>query len=296
MDLSILIATVPPRKKYLNRLLTNLQDQIVKNELQNRIEVVIYQDNFESVVGYKFNKLVESAKGRYCVLIGDDDMVSEDYCSSIIKAIDENPNVDQISHNHRYYHNNKDNFIRIKVSNKYEGESLVFFNFLKCYVQKYYDDRNQDWEFRLNVHQFIKTFEDKEKTILKLKNNSIKMLFFLFIIKFLKKKITLNLRHTCHTTPIKKEIFESVKFSDRPREQDLEWATKIYKMGLIKTECVINKDLYYYYYNENMSINRGKGKDMSEEEQRDKLTETFNKTVDINWSVNTIDKINLRWI
>ena len=296
MDLSILIATVPPRKKYLNRLLTNLQKQIVENNLEDRIEIIVYKDNFESVVGYKFNKLIESAKGKYCVLIGDDDVLSDDYCISIIKAIDENPNVDQISHNHRYYHNNTDKFIRIKVSRKYEGESIVFFNFLKCYIQKYYDDRNQDWEFRLNAHQLISVFKEKERTILKAKHNSFKMFIILFIIKLLKKRITLNLRHTCHTTPIKKEIFESVKFTDRPREQDLEWATKVYKQGLIKSECIIDKDLYYYYYNENMSINRGKGKDMSKGEQKNKLTETFNRTVDFEWSIQPIDKINVKWL
>ena len=298
MDLSILIATVPPRQKYLNRLLVNLQNQIVENNLQDRVEIVIYKDNFESVVGHKFNKLIESAKGKYCVLVGDDDILVDDYCITIIKAIDENPNVDQISHNHRYYHNNTDKFIRIKVSREYEGESLVFFNFLKCYIQKYYnnDSRNQDWEIRLNAHQFLKVFEEKEKTILKAKSNSLKMLYVLMIIKLFKKFITVNLRHTCHTTPIKKEIFESVKFTDRPREQDLEWATKVYQLGLIKTECKIDKDLYYYYYNEKMSINRGKGDKMSEEEKNDKIVETNNRTIDFNWELQPIDKINIRWI
>lgn len=296
MDLSILIATVPPRKKYLNRLLTNLQKQIVENNLQDRIEIIVYKDNFEAVVGHKFNKLVESAKGKYCVLVGDDDVLVDDYCISIIKAIDENPNVDQISHNHRYYHNNTDKFIRIKVSREYEGESLVFFKFLKCYVQKYYDNRNQDWEIRLNAHQFLRVFEEKERTIVKAKNNSLKMIYILLIIKLFKKYITLNLRHTCHTTPIKKEIFEAVKFTDRPREQDLEWATKVYQLGLIKTECKIDKDLYYYYYNENMSINRGKSDEMSEEEKKAKILETTNRTIDFNWDLQPIDKINVRWI
>lgn len=296
MDLSILIATVPPRKKYLNRLLNSLQNQIITNNLQERIEVVIYEDNFETVVGHKFNKLIESSKGKYCVLLGDDDMVSENYCQSIIKAIDENPGVDQISHNHRYYHNNLDNFIRIKVSRNYEGESIVFFNFLRCYVQKYYDDRNQDWELRLNAHQLYKTFEYKEKSVLKIKNNSFKTLIILFLIRFLKRHISYNLRHTCHTTPIKKEIFESVKFTDRPREQDLEWATKVYQLGLIKTECLIDEDLYYYYYNENMSIDRGKSGEMSDVEKNEKLKETFDRTFNFDWDFKVIDKINVRWI
>jgi hypothetical protein len=52
MDLSILIATVPPRKKYLNRLLTSLQNQIVENNLQDKIEVIVYEGFFLSV--YKF--------------------------------------------------------------------------------------------------------------------------------------------------------------------------------------------------------------------------------------------------
>ena len=296
MDLSILIATVTPREKYLNRLLYTLQNQIIKNNLQDKIEILVYKDNFEKSLGEKRNMMVKLAKGKYVVDIDDDDMVSENYCSSIIKAIEENPNVDQISHNHRYYHNNNKNFTRIKVSKNYEGESLLFFNFFKCYIKKYYDDRNMDWELRLNVHQFIKFCEDKERTILKAKNNSLKMLLIFFIIRLFKNHITCNLRHTCHTTPIKKEIFELVEFTDRPREQDLEWATKVYQLGLIKTECLIDEDLYYYYYNEKMSINRGKGNQMSKEEQKNKLSETFDRTIDLSWDIRPIEGVKIKWI
>jgi hypothetical protein len=295
MDLSILIATVPPRKKYLNRLLTNLQKQIVENKLESNIEILIYEDNFETVVGYKFNKLVDSCNGTYCVLIGDDDMISDDYCKTIIDGIKSNPGVDQIAHNHRYYHNNTKKYIPIKVSKEHKGECLVFLKIFNLYVTKYYDN-NTDWELKLNAHQFMNTMDFKERALIKVKKDSFKMLFLLCMVRLFHKSLKLNLRYTCHTTPIRKEIFQTVKFTDRTREQDLEWATKIHQLGLIKTECRIDKDLYYYYYDENMSIDRGTSGSMGHSDMEKKRNDVTLSTKDFEWELQPIDKINIQWI
>lgn len=296
MLLSICIATVPPREQYLNRLLLEIQNQIIKDDLHDKIEVLVFKDDFENSVGEKFNRLIESSSGKFCVLIGDDDMISSNYCKLITDEIIKNPNVDQISHNHRYYHNNRKKFIRIEVSNRNDGESILYFNFIKCRVSKYYDDRNEDWEIRMNVNQLLNNLKYKEISLLKSPDKSFKMFYVLFLIILFQKFITKNLRYTCHTTPIRKEIFQSVKFSNRPREQDLEWSSKIHQLDLIKTESYINEDLYFYYYNEKMSINRGEWGEMSIEDRKNKLLDVEKKTISIDSDIKPINKINIRWI
>lgn len=283
MDLSILIATVPPRKKYLNRLLTNLQKQIVDNKLEDRIEIIVYEDDFEKVLGEKKNTLYQSAKGKYVVSIDDDDEVSDDYCKLICDVID-NHDVDQICIGHRYFHNNTKKWDPIKISKDYKYYSLVFLNSLNLYITKYHNI-GYDWGLFF-----------KKIPLLRAKEKSFKMFFIILFLKIFQKTLTKGLRHTCHTTPIKREIVQSVNFSNRPREQDIEWATEIYKRNLIKTEYVINKDLYFYYYDHEMSINRGKSGWMSIDEKRKKLTETLNTIKDFEWELQPIDKINIRWI
>ena len=296
MLLSICIATVPPREKYLNRLLFEIQNQIIKDNLHDKIEVLVFKDDFEYSLGEKRNRLIDSSSGNFCVFIDDDDMISSNYCKLITDEIIKNPNVDQISHNHRYYHNNRKKFIRIEVSNRNDGESILYFNFIKCRVSKYYDDRNEDWEIRMNVNQLLNNLEYKEISLLKSSAKSFKMFYILFLIILFQKFITKNLRYTCHTTPIRKEIFQSVKFSNRPREQDLEWSSKMHQLDLIKTESYINEDLYFYYYNEKMSINREKWGEMSSEEKKLKLTEVSDNTIDIDHKIYPLDKLKIKWI
>jgi hypothetical protein len=59
MLLSICIATVPPRENYLNRLLSEIQRQIIEYDLYDKVEILIFKDNFENSVGSKFNRLIE---------------------------------------------------------------------------------------------------------------------------------------------------------------------------------------------------------------------------------------------
>ena len=284
MDLSILIATVPPRKKYLNRLLTGLQNQIIENNLQDKIEVIVYEDDFETVIGYKKNKLYESAKGKYVVSIDDDDMVSDDYCKTLIDVID-NHDVDQISFTHAYYHNNKEKWIPIITSkeNKYYHANFKLIDF---YITKYHKEKGTDYELHI-----------KDKPILKVgKNSFFKKLFLLLFFKLFSKKITKSTRYSSHTVALKKEIAQSVKFTDRLKEEDVEWATEIYRKGLIKTDYVIDRVLYHYFYDDNMSIDRGKQGSLTKEEKKIVLNKNLNTIKDIDWVIRPIDKINIKWI
>ena len=95
--LSILIPSVRSREKSLSRLLNQLEDQIKKNKLEEKIEIIVFRDSMEYSVGHKCNIMIEKARGKYVCGIGDDDSVSDDYCQTLISKIEENPEVDQIT-------------------------------------------------------------------------------------------------------------------------------------------------------------------------------------------------------
>lgn len=91
--LSIMIPYTPDRAKVLYELLSALHRQIEKENVQNEVEILIELDNYEMSIGAKRQKLLERAVGEYVVAIDSDDEVSEDYISSIIEGIRQNPDV-----------------------------------------------------------------------------------------------------------------------------------------------------------------------------------------------------------
>ena len=96
-NLSILICSVSVRHKYLNRLLHKLQDQLIENpDLQKKIEIIVFADNFELKTGKKRNMLIDKSKGKFVVFIDDDDLVSDNYCKLISDIIDSHSNIDYI--------------------------------------------------------------------------------------------------------------------------------------------------------------------------------------------------------
>jgi len=84
--LSILICTLPERKDSLKNLLDSLNPQ-----QSNDVEILTYSDNRTMTVGEKRNKLLSIARGTYICFIDDDDIVSDNYVSEILKAIETNP-------------------------------------------------------------------------------------------------------------------------------------------------------------------------------------------------------------
>jgi hypothetical protein len=267
MYLSILIATVPTRKKHLNKLLYSLQNQLIKNNLQDKVEVIVYEDNFEKSLGQKRNLLIESSSGKYVVAIDDDDSVSDDYCKDICEIIG-NQDVDQISITKRWYENNKS--VPIKISKNFGFYSL---NFLKFFYLENIIDGDNTPVLNLKIN----------KTILLTSKNFIKSLFLYLIFFLFKKFVTKGLTYTHPMTPIKKEIINKVKFSDRPRDQDVEWITEMCKNNMIKSEYVIDKELYYYFYDKENSIRKDKG-------------EITKNSKELEWSLRDINGINIKWL
>lgn len=92
IKLSILVPTVPSRLNFFYpRIMTQLLQQCV---LYPQVEIIGLFDNKKRTVGEKRQDLLNIAKGEYLVFIDDDDRIADDYISSIMDALEKNPNTD----------------------------------------------------------------------------------------------------------------------------------------------------------------------------------------------------------
>lgn len=86
--LSILICSLNRRKDFLERLKYQLKPQVNKD-----VEVLVNIDDGNKTIGQKRQELLNAASGKYIAYIDDDDTISSDYVSLILKAIKTNPDV-----------------------------------------------------------------------------------------------------------------------------------------------------------------------------------------------------------
>lgn len=89
IKLSILVPSITERSRQLELLLEELERQI--GELP--VEVLVFTDNCKRSLGDKKNDLKNLVKGDYWAMCDDDDMIGEDYISSILEAIKSNPDI-----------------------------------------------------------------------------------------------------------------------------------------------------------------------------------------------------------
>ena len=90
-SLSILICSLSSRQESLKLLRAALSKQLSNVHGSTRVEVLVEIDDGAMNVGLKRNILLQRAVGEYVAYIDDDDMVSDDYISSILKAIESGP-------------------------------------------------------------------------------------------------------------------------------------------------------------------------------------------------------------
>jgi len=99
--LTVGVLTVTGREHFLNRLMTQFKATIGENV--SRVEVVISHDNKEKTVGEKRNEVIQKAEGKYICFVDDDDMVSDNYFSLLLQALDEHPDTDGVGFKGIYY-------------------------------------------------------------------------------------------------------------------------------------------------------------------------------------------------
>jgi len=82
--LSVLIPTIDGREQLLNRLCEVLKPQAD----EHNVILMILKDDKQITTGEKRNIMIEGCITKYCVFVDDDDVVSSDYLSHIIRGID----------------------------------------------------------------------------------------------------------------------------------------------------------------------------------------------------------------
>lgn len=126
MTWMILICTLPERHQKLRRLTNTLDKQISK---YNGLASYKVHDGGRSMsTGTKRNQLIEQSQSEYFSFCDDDDLVSDNYVSSIMTAIESKPDV--ITFNGYMTTNgvNRRNFT-IKLNSRYEEKNGHYYRF-----------------------------------------------------------------------------------------------------------------------------------------------------------------------
>jgi hypothetical protein len=92
--LSVLIPTLERRRALFHRVHSQLEGESASGCLEQAVEILHLRDNGEHSTGWKRNRLIEQARGRFVSFVDDDDCVSDDYLSRICEAIRTHPDID----------------------------------------------------------------------------------------------------------------------------------------------------------------------------------------------------------
>lgn len=84
--LSLLIPSLDKRAGKLATLLNSLEKQMTPD-----VEIVVNLDSGRKSIGEKRNEMTHGCKGLYCASIDDDDRVSAEYISLLLKGIETEP-------------------------------------------------------------------------------------------------------------------------------------------------------------------------------------------------------------
>jgi glycosyltransferase involved in cell wall biosynthesis len=88
MKLSILICTTPCRKPLFERV----YNELLRQSFNKPVEILVDDSPKGSItIGAKSQRLLKRAEGEYICRVDSDDMVSGDYISQILKAIESGP-------------------------------------------------------------------------------------------------------------------------------------------------------------------------------------------------------------
>ncbi len=123
MKLSILIPTLKERKASFNFI----YDKLKRLSEGLPVEILTYSDNREKLVGYKRNDLLGKAKGEYVCFVDDDDDVSDNYISKILKAAEQNPDCIGLIGIITFSGKNPKRFVHSFVHDSYFEKNGVYF-------------------------------------------------------------------------------------------------------------------------------------------------------------------------
>ena len=92
MKLSILILTIPNRKRMFDKLISELNNQFTDEKFVpfEDYEILIQSDT-DKTIGEKRDELLQRARGEYIAFIDDDDMIGEDYVKCFVEGYEYKP-------------------------------------------------------------------------------------------------------------------------------------------------------------------------------------------------------------
>jgi glycosyltransferase involved in cell wall biosynthesis len=118
MLLSILTCTLPERAHYLKRL-----SEVITNQIADKpVEFLVDPRPRNVPTGTKRNDLIRQCKGAWVCFIDDDDRIADDYVSSILKALESNPDVVTFEGTYTENGRNKVDWV-IKLGERYEART-----------------------------------------------------------------------------------------------------------------------------------------------------------------------------
>lgn len=92
MKLSILILTLPNRKKLFDKLIGELNNQFSSEKFVPFVDYeILVQSDTDKTIGEKRNELLQKARGEYVAFIDDDDMIGEDYVKCFVEGYEYSP-------------------------------------------------------------------------------------------------------------------------------------------------------------------------------------------------------------
>lgn len=116
--LSVLILSIPSRlEKCLIPTYNRLLEQIGN---ETCVEVLTLVDNKSMSIGEKRQSLIQSARGKWVAFLDDDDAVSEDYISTLIETLRNNP-ADVITFEQHCTVNGNEFKVDFRMGNPHEG-------------------------------------------------------------------------------------------------------------------------------------------------------------------------------
>lgn len=90
MTLSILICSIPERFATLQVLVDKL---LLQSYNFPEVEIIVFLDNKKRTIGEKRDGAVSLARGKYFILLDDDDDCSDDYVEELVKAAESNADI-----------------------------------------------------------------------------------------------------------------------------------------------------------------------------------------------------------
>lgn len=132
--LSIMLPTTTDRRSSFYELLKEICFQIknLKPEFQQRIELLIDEDNKEKSIGQKRQDLLLRAKGTWVVGIDSDDMIAKTYLKDIVNALNANPLTDHVGFLESCSRNGVLSVSLFSIRYKKWAENIAGFDHIRC--------------------------------------------------------------------------------------------------------------------------------------------------------------------